>query len=99
MPERECFFQKISRVYDGFTNLNDEQKLSIILTNNVYLGLEIFYIGPLRNEICSEAVASVSSFIYAQNVRTCIYVHMHKCAKMVILVMINPARSLRSCTY
>ena len=24
MPEREYFFQKISRVYDGFTDLNHE---------------------------------------------------------------------------
>ena len=34
MPEREYFFQKISRVYDGFTDLNNEQKFSFILTNN-----------------------------------------------------------------
>ena len=65
------------------------------MIHNVYLGLESFYIGPLRNEICSEAVASVASFGYAHNVCTCIYVHMHKCAKMVILVMINPVWSLR----
>ena len=34
MPEREYFFHKISRLYDGFMYLNDEEKLSFILTNN-----------------------------------------------------------------
>ena len=33
-PEREYFFHKISRVYDGFVYLNDEEKFSFILTNN-----------------------------------------------------------------
>ena len=33
-PEREYFFHKISRVYDGFMYLNDEEKFSFILTNN-----------------------------------------------------------------
>ena len=64
------------------------------MIHNVYLGLESFYIGPLINEICTEAVASVASFGNVHNVRTCIYVHMQKCAKMVILIMINPAWSL-----
>ena len=33
-PQREYFFHKISRVYDGFVYLNDEEKFSFILTNN-----------------------------------------------------------------
>ena len=41
-----------------------------MMIRNVNLGLESFYIGPLRNEISSEAVASVASFGYAHNVRT-----------------------------
>ena len=31
MEEREYFFQKISRVYAGFTRLNNEEKFSLIL--------------------------------------------------------------------
>ena len=34
MPESEYFCQKISKVCDGFTDLNDEQKFSFILTND-----------------------------------------------------------------
>ena len=33
MEEREYFFQKISRVYVGFTRLKNEEKLSLILNN------------------------------------------------------------------
>ena len=33
-PEREYFFHKISRVYDGLMYLNDEEKFSFISTNN-----------------------------------------------------------------
>ena len=34
MEEREYFFQKISRVYAGFTRLNNEDKLSLVLNND-----------------------------------------------------------------
>ena len=34
MEEREYFFQKISRVSDGFTHLNNEEKFSFILNND-----------------------------------------------------------------
>ena len=34
MEEREYFFQKISRVYVGFTRLNNEEKFSLILNND-----------------------------------------------------------------
>ena len=46
------------------------------MIHNVYFGLESSYIGLLRNEICTEAVASVGSFwIYTQctNVYICAY--------------------------
>ena len=67
------------------------------MIHNAYLGLVIFYIGPLRKEICAQSIPSGPTSGYA-GARD-IYVHMHRCATMVIFIMINPAILLWSRTY
>ena len=47
------------------------------MIRNAYLGLESFYIGPLRNEMCIQAIAGVPAFGYAYTLDTyyvCIYI-------------------------
>ena len=66
------------------------------MIRNAYLGLESFYIGPLRNEMCIQAIWRTRFWIciyFRYVLRMHIYVHM--CTKLVILIiMINTALRL-----
>ena len=67
------------------------------MIHNAYLGLLIFYIGPSRKEICTQAIrrGPTSGYAGARG----IYVHMHKCTIMVLFILMNSVILLWSRTY
>ena len=60
-----------------------------------------FSISVLWEKKCALNLSLVGPLLDMQvhGIYTCIYVHMHKCATMVIVIMINPAILLWSRTY